>query len=147
MAAVLKMNNLAMSKLTKQMVAAKMALENERRVHDETMQFFARRRARIAKETQERQEKFDNDTTREAKTLKGLTDRIEKATKEFTILKPKREESERLLKLESVRSFGRAKQNEIYAQQVRFMNKIKLVFILHARVVPPPVAKKRGRKK
>jgi hypothetical protein len=147
MAAVMKMNALATGKLTKQLVAAKRAVENERHVHDETCQFFNRRRAKIAQDTQERQEKYDRDTTREAKTLKGLTDRIEKATKEFAILKPKREESERLLKLETVRSFGRAKQNEVFAQQLRFMNKIKLIFILHAKVVPPPVQKKRrGRK-
>jgi hypothetical protein len=146
MASLMKASNLATSKLTKQLVAAKRALENERRVHDESVQFFNRRRAKIAQATQERQEKYDKDTTQEAKTLKGLTDRIEKATREYTVLKPKKEESDRLLKLEIVRSFGRAKQNEVFAQQVRFMNKIKLIFILHAKVVPPPVQKKRKRR-
>jgi hypothetical protein len=147
MASLMKANSITTSKLTKQLVAAKRALENERRVHDEACQFFNRRRAKIAQDTQARQEKYDKDTIAEAKTLKGLTDRIEKATKEYAILKPKREESERLLKLETVRSLGRAKQNEIVAQQLRFMNKIKLIFILHAKIVPPPVQKKRrGRK-
>jgi hypothetical protein len=148
MASMMKANGLATSKLTKQLVAAKRALENERRVHDESCQFFNRRRAKIAQDTQFRQEKYDKDTTAEAKTLKGLTDRIEKATKDYTVLKPKREESERLLKLETVRSLERARQNEVFAQQLRFMNKVKLIFILHAKVVPPPVQKKRrGRRK
>jgi hypothetical protein len=146
LAAVMKMNNLTQSKLTKQMRAAKLALENEHRVHGETVAFFARRRAKIADETAARQDKYDRDTSAESKRLKGLTDRIEKATREYAILKPKKEESDRLLKLELVRSLGRAKQNEIYAQQVRFLNKIKLVFMLHARVVPPPATKKKGRK-
>jgi hypothetical protein len=145
MACLAKMNSLSASKLTKQLVAAKRALENERHVHDEAIGFFNRRRAKVAEQTQERQERYDKDTTREAKTLKGLTDRIEKATREFAILKPKREESERLLKLESVRSLERARQNEVYAQQIRFMNKIKLIFILHAKVVPPPVQKRKKR--
>jgi hypothetical protein len=148
MAAAIKMNSLAASKLTKQLVAARRALENERHVHDESMQFFNRRRSKIQQDTQERQEKYDKDTTQEAKTLKGLTDRIEKATKEFGVLQPKKEESDRLLKLETVRSLARAKHSEVYAQQVRFMNKIKLIFMLHAKIVPPPVQKKRrGRKK
>jgi DNA repair exonuclease SbcCD ATPase subunit len=146
-AALSKMNSLAHGFLSKQLMVAKLALENENHVHGESCQFFNRRRAKIAQDTQERQEKYDKDTTREAKTLKGLTDRIEKATKGYAILKPKREESERLLKLETVRSFGRAKQNEVFAQQLRFMNKIKLIFILHAKVVPPPVQKKRRGKK
>jgi hypothetical protein len=148
MAAAIKMNNLTASKLTKQLVAARRALENERHVHDESMQFFSRRRARIQMDTQDRQEKYDKDTTQEARTLKSLTDRIEKATKEFAVLQPKKEESDRLLKLETIRSGSRAKQSEVFAQQIRFMNKIKLIFILHAKVVPPPVQKKRrGRKK
>jgi hypothetical protein len=79
MASLMKMNSLATSKLTKQLGAAKLALEKERRVHDERVQFFNRRIAKIAQAMQERQEKYDKDTTREAKTLKGLTDRIEKA--------------------------------------------------------------------
>jgi hypothetical protein len=148
MAAAIKMNSLTASRLTKQLVAAQRALENERHVHDESMQFFARRRSKIQQDTQERQEKYDKDTTQEVRTLKSLTDRIESATKEFAILQPKKEESDRLLKLETVRSITRAKETEVFAQQVRFMNKVKLVFILHAKIVPPPVQKKRrGRKK
>jgi hypothetical protein len=146
MESLVKMNTLLESKLKKQRMAAQRALENEKHVHGEAVAFFDRRRAKIAEQTQIRQERYDNDTTREAKTLKGLTDRIEKATREFAILKPKREESEKLLKLETVRSLERARQNEVFAQQQRFMNKIKLIFILHAKVVPPPAQKKRKKK-
>jgi DNA repair exonuclease SbcCD ATPase subunit len=147
MAAAIKMNNLAASRLTKQLVAARRGLENERHVHNESMKFFSRSRSKIQQDTQERQEKYDKDTTQEARTLKGLTDRIDKATKEFAVLQPMKEESDRLLKLETVRSIARAKHTEMYAQQVRFLNKIKLVFMLHAKIVPPPVQKKRrGRK-
>lgn len=145
MAALMKMNNLAQSALTKQLRAAKLALENEHRVHGETMSFFNRRRQKIADQTQEWQERYDTNVGRETKTLKDLNDRIETATRNFATLKPKKEESARLLALEEVRDQKRTNQKEIYAQQVRFMNKLKLLFVLHCKVFPPPIPK--GRKK
>lgn len=150
LAAVMKMNQLTQSKLTKQMRAAKMALENEHRVHGETSAYFQRRRNRISEMTQQWTERYERETTDKTKELKSLTDRIEKATREFAILKPKKEESDRLLKLELVRSEFRAKQNEIYAQQKNFMDKVKLLYVLHARLrgpLPKPRRRRGGGKK
>lgn len=140
------MNKLSQSKLTQQMKNAKMQLENEHRVHDETLQYFARRRGKIAEMTQSWTEKYDRENTDRTRELKSLTDRIESATNEFSVLKPKKEESEKLLKLETVRSQARAKQSETYAEQESFMNKVKIIYMLHARV-RPPLPKPKGKRK
>ena len=75
-----------------------------------------------------------------------MTDRIEKATTDFTVLKPKKEESDKLLKLELERSKERARQTEIYSQQSTFMNKLKLLYVLRHRL-RGPLPKPKGKKK
>lgn len=146
LAAIIKTNKLAESKLAKQMETARLASETEQNVYRETLSFFARREGKVRAETQNWQEKYDTNTTREARTLKELTDRIEKATREFISLKPRKEESAKNLVLETVRDKGRTQQTENYSQQERFMEKLKLLFVLHCKVVPP-VVPKRGRRR
>ena len=147
MAAIMKMNQIAQGKLTKQLKAAKYEANNEQRVHDETKNYFQRRRAKINEETKYWTEKYDTESNDKTRELKNLTDRIEKATTEYTILKPKKEESDKLLKLELVRSEERARQIELYSQQVAFMNKVKLLYVLRHCIRGPLPKPKGGKKK
>ncbi|KAH0789051.1 IQ motif, EF-hand binding site [Histomonas meleagridis] len=150
LAAVAKMNQLSQSALTKQMRDAKMMLENEHRVHSETLAYFNRRRTKISEMSQEWQQKYESETKLKKTELRELTDRIEKATKEYEELKPKKEEAEQQLKLELERSKQRAKQNEILAEQKAFMDKVKLLYCLRHRIrgpLPKPKPKKKKRRR
>ena len=148
--AVMKMNQLAQNKLTKQLKQSKYALENEKHVHNETISYFERRSAKISKMTQNWTEKYETESGDRTRELQNLTDRIEKATTGYVTLKPKKEESDRLLQLELVRSKERARQFEIYSQQRAFMNKLKILYVLRHRLrgpLPKPKGRKGGKKK
>ncbi|KAK8884990.1 hypothetical protein M9Y10_044118 [Tritrichomonas musculus] len=147
MEAIMKMNQIAQGKLTKQLKSAKYEANNEQRVHSETKSYFQRRRAKINEETKYWTEKYDTESNDKTREFQNLTDRIEKATTEHIILKPKKEEGEKLLKLELVRSEERARQIEIYSQQVSFMNKLKVLYVLRNRLRGPLPKPKGGKKK
>lgn len=146
LAAQANMNELNQSRLTKQVFAAKLQLQTEKHVHNVSMEYFNRRRAKINDMMKTWTEKFETDTTAEKKKLDGYNKRIESARSEFAELKPEKEEAERLMHLEIERAGRRARQAEIRTQQVAFMNKLKMIFMLHARI-RGPLPKKKGRKR
>ena len=142
------LNQLNQSKITTEKLNAHRQRENELNVHRETMDYFKRRGDKISSMLQEWTERYDRENTDKTRELKGLTDRIETATTDYAVLKPKKEESEKLLNLENQRSQARARQSETYAEQESFMNKLKILYMFHARVRPPlPKPKGKGKKK
>lgn len=146
LAAQANMNELTQSKLTKQVFAAKLQLQTEKHVHNVSLSYFERRRAKINGLLKEWTEKYETEVTREKKKLDGYNKRIATARTGYTELKPEKEEAERLMHLEIARAEKRAQQTEKRTQQVDIMNKIKILYMLHARVRGPLPKLRKGKK-
>lgn len=145
LAAQANMNELNQGKITKQVKDAKLQLENEKRVHGATIQYFMKRSQKINTMITEWTKKYETDTKAETEKLNGFQMRIDTATAEYTKLKPEKEEAERLMQLEIERSKERAKQLEIRHAQVQVMNRLKALFLLHS-VIRGPLPKPKGKK-
>ena len=147
LAAQANMNELNQSRLTKQVMDARLQLNNETNVHNVTLSYFTRRSQKINAMLKEWTEKYEKDTKIEKDKLDGFKRRIETATADYTELKPEKEEAERLMKLEIQRSEERAAQLETRHAQTKVMNKLKAIFLLHSVIRGPLPKPKRGKGK
>ncbi|EAY08076.1 hypothetical protein TVAG_463560 [Trichomonas vaginalis G3] len=141
------MNELNQSRLTQQVINAKLQLQNEKNVHSVTLSYFDRRRAHINQMMKEWTDKYETDVKAETEKLQGFKRRIDAATTDYNELKPEKEEAERLMHLETERAKERAKQNEMRNSQTTVMNKIKILYLLHSKIRGPLPKPKRGKKK
>jgi len=147
-AAIEKIKKLSGDQLNIQLQQAHKQLEKEKQVHELTLKYFQKRSHKIAQMTEEWKAKADSETTTERTRLEGFQKRIESAASDFAELKPEKEEADRLMKQEMERASRRAMQAETRAQQTDFMNKLKILFMLHARIRGPlPKPKSKGRRR
>lgn len=132
-----KMKDLNQSALVKKVRAAVLQIENESNVHAKISEYFERRMNEIQDLKAQWNTKYDMQSSQLKQLKDSLTTKRDNARTDYRIWKPKTDDAQKKLELESARATERAHQFEIREQQTNFINRLKLVYEIHAKIRGP----------